>query len=136
MGCRSDYMEPDEREIESVRVAEHMLYLQSFIGIEFGDEMYLRSVANSTYGDVVSLDSMTRDLCKTLRTLDGTDDGEKIIYNGRNPKARKLADWWDEHQDADAKRERAETEAQKKEKLKKSAIAKLTKEELQALGLD
>jgi len=44
--------------------------------------------------------------------------------------------WWRDHQAADAKREAAEREAQRLRGLRRQAAAKLTPEELTALGLE
>jgi hypothetical protein len=44
------------------------------------------------------------ELCAFLRKLYAADVNafEAIIYNGRNPSARKLADWWDRHRRNDS----------------------------------
>jgi hypothetical protein len=37
-----------------------------------------------------------------------TEDADRLVYDGRNPMARKLADWWEEHQKADKMRRNRE----------------------------
>jgi hypothetical protein len=44
-------------------------------------------------------------LCQWCQEAD-----DAIIYDGRDPIARSLADWWDEHQAADRARVKAEQE--------------------------
>ena len=41
------------------------------------------------------------------------DVRDRIVYDARNKTARRLADWWEEHQEEDAKREAAELKAAK-----------------------
>lgn len=104
MPCRCDHMEPNKRELESKRVAELLAWVYS-IPKNFPKtpvEKYIKA-SKSTYGNVHLVDEMTAELCKMCHQLD-----DSIIYDGRNPMARKLADWWDEHQILDEKRRHRE----------------------------
>lgn len=47
------------------------------------------------------------DLCTTLRSLSEAEI-ERIVYDAKNPMARKLADFWEQHQNDDAEREKRE----------------------------
>lgn len=49
------------------------------------------------------LDHFTEALCSLCSDLD-----ESIIYNGKDRVARQLAEWWEDHQERDAKRLAAE----------------------------
>lgn len=71
-------------------------------------------------------------MCSAIRAL--TDEQmNRIVYDGRNPKARSLADWWEKHLEADRIREEQERkEAQEKANLD-SALKKLTVEEMSAV---
>lgn len=50
-----------------------------------------------------------------------------------NRDAMDLANWWEEHVEADKRRELEEKEIQKKKRLIKLAVSKLTPEELEAI---
>lgn len=66
-------------------------------------------------------------------TLQNIDDAELdiIVYNARNPTARKLADWWEEQKEW---QERVDYETQQRN-LRESGLKKLTVAERHALGL-
>ena len=60
-------------------------------------------------------DDFTALLCNTIES-ESVHEVHAIIYNGRDRTARKLADWWDNHQQHDAEREAREaTEAKDKQ---------------------
>jgi putative cell wall-binding protein len=90
--------------------------------------------ADNMYGDLERLNEAVKKLCEMCPTID-----EDKIYDGRNKEARKLVDWWEEHQEADKKRMLAEQseeiKAKQKEDLIKSAKSKLNKAEIKALGI-
>jgi hypothetical protein len=132
MGCQSDYMEPHAQEIESQEVAKHLVYLSKSIG--FPIPPYVVKAANDIYGSVENLDSMTAQLCSTIKTM---YDSQKttFLYNGRKSEARKLAEWWENHQQADIARQKEEAEKLEKARLIKSALTKLTPSEILALDL-
>lgn len=102
MPCRSDHMEPYGREVESKRVAGHLVFLMSGLGIDVPEEIVKASKA--TYGDADHCDVLTALLCETIQT-NSVHDVHAIMYNGRVKKARDLADWWEMHQEHDIKRE-------------------------------
>lgn len=91
MGCRSDYMEPTAREIENKLVIELLDYVCPKMNLT---KPYPKN----------NVDEATARLCEICTKM-GNVEVERIMYDGRNPMARKLADWWDCHQEADRKRE-------------------------------
>lgn len=137
MGCRSDYMEPTERETESKRVCQLLKYI--FVAADIKAPAFVvervEKGSIAEYGNVSSLDTDTELLCGLLRTLPD-DKAATVLYDGRNPEARKLADWWEHHQAADAKREADEEQERQNETLRQQAISKLTPEEIAALGIN
>lgn len=51
------------------------------------------------------LDEWTEILCNICKSMTEEEEN-RLIYDGRNPRARKLADWWDEHKKMDEQKER------------------------------
>jgi len=136
MPCRSDYMEPNAREIESKRVCQLLKYLFKAANIPATAQVVERveQGVREYYGNPTSLDADTDLLCQLLRSLPD-DTVAKVVYDGRNPEARKLADWWDNHQAADAKREAEEEHRRNNEALRAQALSKLTPAEIKALRI-
>lgn len=130
MGCRSDYMEPNEREKESVLVCQLLMY--AFTALKKKIPNDVSAAASATYGDEPNLDKHTDLLCQTCGNMD-QKTSERVIYNAHLPAARQLAEWWERHQEADRKRIAEEKAASKRKKLVASAKAKLTPAELKAL---
>jgi hypothetical protein len=56
------------------------------------------------------------------------------IYNGHSRASRALADWWEDHQEADRERHKTEQAREAQARLIESARAKLTAEEYEALS--
>ncbi len=83
----------------------------------------------------INLDEKTDYLCRICKVM-SVKELNKIMYNGRNKNARKLADWWDKHQEEDIKRQKKEEKAKKQIVLRKQAWNKLSPAEREAWGLD
>lgn len=121
MPCRCDYMEPTEREVEHKLVHNLIFYVVESLHLDRTD-----------FGDDVDQDTKT--LCSLIKAMN-KKQLDTIVYDGRNPQARKLADWWDKHQEADKLREAAEKHQARLRFLRETALAKLSREERQALGI-
>jgi len=63
-------------------------------------------------------------------------DMEAIVYDAHSEQARKLAGWWERHQEWDKRRVREEEETRKRVMAKERALRKLSPEEIEALGLE
>lgn len=128
MPCRSDYMEPHDYEQRLQETAQLLVFVKSELGLNISKR--LLNAAENIYckADYVP------ELCRTIRAMD-EKDLNRIVYNARRKQSRALADWWDEHQEADREREEAEAKERKRKALRKVALAKLTKEEREALDL-
>lgn len=126
MPCSSS-QEPSQHEVESNRVAKLLVWVyDEHLRREL--PAWVREAASSYYGNSGKVHELTALLCAVCLTLD-----EEIIYNGRDRAARKLADWWDSHREADALREAALLEKEQRAKLRAEAMGKLTEEERDAL---
>lgn len=116
MGCRSDYLEPTARELESVRVLE---FLREINGLDFDhDNPHFKP-----YGNTEQLDSDTESLCGWCSTNDVSKSSLELQL------------WWQKHQKHDQLRQEREAIQQKNAALRKAALAKLNREELKILGL-
>lgn len=79
-----------------------------------------------------NLDYLTDALCSTLQVM-SEEQKDSTIYNGRDPYARMVADWWDQHQELDRLRLSHEAEEERQNQLIESARAKLTEDEFWAI---
>lgn len=131
MPCSSDYLEPTQSELNSKEVAQHLIYVKKKLDyIELPEYVY---VANSdSYGYPKMLDDMVVLLCDLLSTMRKVDL-EEIVYNAKCKESRKLADWWEEHQEADKKRKLKENK--EKEKIDKFEKNKKIVEEMKNKGV-
>lgn len=75
-------------------------------------------------------DKVTRMLCTLCSVL---EERYRTVWN--NVVSYELRDWWTAHQEVDKKRRAAEAFAKHQTDVKKRALAKLSDEELAALGL-
>ena len=126
-------MEPDKSEKNSQETA----YLIRFI-LNYRKEnvpQWIKFASENSYGDVGRLNDLVVWLCDLCTHMEKWEQDE-IIYNGRNADSRRLANWWDEHQKADEVRLKKETvEAERKQTLRASGLAKLTRDEQEALDI-
>lgn len=97
MPCNSDYMAPNYKERELQETAQCLAYVYEARGET--PPAVVASAANNIY----CTQDFVPELCAILRVME-PDEQERIIYNARDPKSRKLADWWDKHKVADLKR--------------------------------
>lgn len=118
MPCRSDYDEPNARQAESKRVASHLLYLLPAIGLKptKAETDEWKEAASEYYGNEPKVDNWTALLCSTIRSM-STAEQDKYIYDGKNAKARALADWWERHQQWDKERKAQEQRARRQKKV-------------------
>ena len=100
MGCRSDYMQPSQAEIESKKLCEHLSYLLPLASIAVPD--WVNAGAKDCYGCLTKVNEATVLLCDTLKSL-SKNDFDVIVYDGHSKRARALADWWEAHQEMDAR---------------------------------
>lgn len=137
MPCRSEHMEPNVREAESERVAKLIKWL--FLQLRMTIPEYVEQATTSIYGNTARLDEMTALLCGTIREM-SEDEINANVYDGRNANARKLADWWDNHEEFDRKRKELEAKEKaaderrnKTVKMIASVRSKITQEEWEAV---
>lgn len=128
MSCDCSHMESTRFEAESRKVAKFLVWVFEHLGEPLPEWVIL--AANHVYGNSESVDALTAMLCAACERLH--DD---VIYDGCNRTARQLADWWDDHKEADRIKEEAQQAIAKRAELRKSARSKLTSEERKVIGL-
>ncbi len=108
MPCNSDYMAPTRYELEIVATAKLLKYIALDLGLEVSPAVKLLS-EDRNYHKVTRPvgDELVATLCKTLHDLDA-ETVDRLVYGNRCREARELANWWEEHQAADAAREAKE----------------------------
>ena len=132
MPCQSDYMNASGEELESKRVCEHILYLIK--RMDNSVPKWISDAASDYYGNVNRLDEATKILCETCRSL-SKEESEKYLYDAHHKDARRLADWFERHQEWDERRVAEEAATRKKVVARDRALKKLSVEEIEALGL-
>ena len=122
MPCQSDYMEPNGLEKRLSKV----YCLLSEIGGKPIDKGNWQGYHPMAYGKATKemLDNATASLCAILE-----NDVDPSTFS------LELQLWWRDHQVADRKREEGEKGEMEREEIRANAIAKLTDEEMRALGL-
>lgn len=138
MPCDSSYLEPTAREREVQRAAQLLLYIEQAVP---SAQMppWVHAIADDAHfylhGSHEDHDRLIAYLCDWVKQLHAFGHAERVMYDGHNPQARDLADWWEKHQAADRAREQREAAEARRACLIAEAKAKLTPEELEALGL-
>lgn len=130
MPCNCDYMEPTTHEIRSKETAQHLVYVHKKLKTKAPEDVV--KAANDTYGNLGKLNEMVVSLCDILTNMD-EDVRDAIVYNAKDKESRALANWWEEHQEADRQRIAKEKKEKKEKSLAEKAKAKLSSEELAAL---
>lgn len=131
MPCSSDYLNPSDRERELRHAAKLLLYVNQRTGGPVSPNLKAAAADNYCSEDYVPA------LCAHLKVLLRNNPilFNEVVYDPRDPLARNLADWWEEHQKADLARERQEKQEGERNQLREQALAKLTPAEREALGV-
>ena len=123
MPCRSDYREPDERDVELSHVLCLLEELNTGKPVNAGS-LNWDGHHPGAYRNTKDLDSQTAELCSRLqRTKDVTKYSLEMQI------------WWRDHQKADAARLLREQEDVKNNTDRLRALNKLTERERRLLGL-
>jgi hypothetical protein len=95
--------EESNNEVQSRRMAALVVILDRKMGLKTPEAIIRWS--NATYEN--HCDILTPLLCSRLNALT-PEQLDQIVYNGRDKDSRRLADWFDEHKEWDAKRRNEE----------------------------
>jgi len=126
MPCNCDHLEPNLHEIESKNICEHLVWLAKAKGQI--PTMWISKGAENQYGVPQKVEELTQLLCKSCENTP-----EEVIYNGRIMEARALADWWDNHKEADKVRLEKERQHTKMQEIARVAMSLLTPGQTKAL---
>lgn len=130
MGCNSDYMAPTGKE----RAMQDAAIYQARVLARLGRPVptWLKREAKNIYAKD---ERNVTELCAILKGL-GKSQRDHLLYgDAKDAEMRDIAAWWEAHEAADKKRAAEERAAKRKEKLRESALAKLTPSERKALGV-
>jgi hypothetical protein len=129
MPCTSNYPDPTSRNRLLQSTAARLVYVNTALKRIVTPKM--REAAKNVY----CTSDYVETLCTLLTHLQKNDEPlfDKIVYDARSADARKLATWWEKHQRADAERIKREAADNAREVLIRSAMAKLTPEEIAAI---
>lgn len=109
MPCDSSHMEPTARELHRKEAARLLVYLHKELdapapawAVEYAKHIY--------GGPETDKDRAVAALRDKLRTLNRDNPGyfNAIVYDGESRDSRRLADWWEDHLEEDAKAGRGE----------------------------
>ena len=105
MPCNSDYMQPTAFELKVIETAKLLSYVLSATNREVpGPIVELASGTRNRAIDKAIGDQVVAALCGEMDALTPLTR-EKLVYHTRTREARRLADWYEEHQAADRERE-------------------------------
>ena len=88
-----------------VAVSKHIVFFLTEMGLKKEiPVMATDTIKENGWGGAKGIDELTKFLCKEIGEA-SVHDVHAIIYNSRSRKARELANWWEDHQELDRKRE-------------------------------
>lgn len=111
------------------KTAQLIIYIQNQL-----DKPIVPWIIDQASDVYASRDDLIPMLCALIASLND-NDFDRIVYNARSKESRELANWWEEHQEADKQRIKEEEQQKEYERKLKTALDKLTKEERRLLGL-
>ncbi|MGB5811743.1 MAG: hypothetical protein WBG86_14495 [Polyangiales bacterium] len=99
MPCDASHMEPTALEREAKLLGELIVDVSNILGGRAPD--WASEGARDQYGHGVleRIDQATKMLCKLMPNVP-----DAILYDGRSRRSRRLADWWDTHQEEDRRK--------------------------------
>jgi hypothetical protein len=131
MPCDGSYMNPSVRETESLLICKRIIFL--FKKLNFPIPKKIVESSESLYGDLKNLDKNVALLCLVISNMT-KEQVDSILYNARSKESRDLANWWEEHQEADIKRKQKTKEKMDSSgKLVFSGLSKLSQDEFDIL---
>jgi len=121
MPCNSDYLAPTSKERRLKQTSVNLRWLLGKLNSDVPEQVLIDS------NDIYCRDhGQVEKLCDLIKSMTG-NQVEAIIYNARDKQARAVADWWEEHQEADRERLAKEYKEKDRQRLqRKKAINDMT----------
>lgn len=134
MPCNSDYLEPSNYEVKIKEVVDLLFYVKEKVKID-NNELFnsMKENKDQIYFNQKLGDYFVTNLCEIISNL-SEDKYKKLVYNAKDKNSRLLANWWEEHLEADKQRIKEEKRLLKEIKDKEKALNKLTARERKLLG--
>lgn len=111
MPCNSDHMAPTPQERAMQEASLLLQYLVNAQPLVIAPHVTVEQIAQAT--SIYAKDvGQVEALCGILTRMP-SDVMDRLVYDGRNPTARRLADWWERHQKVDAARQADKPEVSK-----------------------
>lgn len=120
MACRVE--PPSDANVYYRKTAKLLAYVYSSLDLGVPRDVLNAAAEPFCFAD------FSQQLCARLKAMT-PDQISGIVYNARDPDSRRLADWWEEHQENDARHAKEEQNKIKKQELQARALEKLTPEE-------
>lgn len=128
MPCNVD--PPTRQQTYNVETARLLRYVMVALGEQCPSSLTHDAIQRNFYNQP----DRTAQLCQRIRNMT-PQEREKIVYDAHYHLSRDLADWWEQHQAEDKHREQARVDQETRAQIAKQARAKLTPEEIEALGI-
>lgn len=130
MPCKTE--EPSPIQQEGQLVGELLLYVYCMLGIKPSTTSI--AISKEYFAKTSDVHSAVEELCTLLRNLNNTciEDYEKVVYDAKSKNSRRLADWWEKHQEMDARRMEQELQEEKQRGVNR-IFKKLTPEDISTL---
>jgi len=130
MPCESAYLEPTHQEIISSELCRHITYLNE--KLEIKTPKWIEQGGEDHYGCPGKIEALERLLIKRIFILTPKQK-EKLIYNGREKRARSLADWWDAYKERALDEKKEKVKRKRKEIRAQKILKKLRKDEIKII---
>ena len=146
MGCRSDYMQPTRQEqdlADSASMHEKLENQKREIERQALDEKKkkekeLITILINFLAEKLELTDLPESTCQKLCSMLQSLTEKQIndwVYDAHNTTSRKLADWWEKHQEDDRKYLREDLKKIKRHQEKIDFLSKLNEYEFKLLNL-
>jgi hypothetical protein len=139
MPCTNDYPEPTSENRKLQNTAKMVLsFYERAVAAGYSKSVVsktaLRHAKDAAEDEYCRMD-LAPVLCSAMNEVKSEKPKlfDEVVYDARSRASRELADWWEEHERADAERLRREAKQKKQAALVESARAKLSDKEYAAL---
>lgn len=135
--CESSYLEPSYHEIESRKIAKHIIFIHSKIPNNLITDNWIIEASEDTYGNPHRYDELKNILNNLLDYLNKKQI-ENIVYNAKSRQSRSLANYYEkEYKEHVTNKKKQNKKLAKEKKLTQDynrTLLKLRKEEVDIIN--